>query len=263
MPGRSEKSGAGLRGPTGHAAGTGAAATGAGLPGLTGRGAGRLAGLAQPARALGDVSPKRRGRAVRVPTQARALRTREKILTAAVECFESTGFDETTTAMIAGRAGIGVGTLYGYFRDKREILIELLDRTVAVVGRMVVERLAAARVDQSDPRRVVRDLIDAVFHIHHTSPGLQRILWERYFKDETFRALYEEIRTRTRLAIEGFIDALDAQGMLRKIDREHAPFVLLNAVQWNATQALLSEDEATIDATARTTAEMVAAYLFR
>ncbi len=245
MSGRSVKRGEDLPGPNG------------------GRAAGLVGSASGKARALGAVSPKPGGRAVRVPTQARALRTREKILTAAVTCFEGTGFDETTTAMIAGQAGIGVGTLYGYFRDKREILIELLDRTVAGVGRMVVERLAAARFDESDPRRVVRELIDAVFHIHHTSPGLQRILWERYFKDETFRALYEEIRVRTRVAIEGFIDALDARGLLRDVDREHAPFVLLNAVQWNATQALLSEDEATIDATARTTAEMVAAYLFR
>ena len=52
-------------------------------------------------------------RRVRVPQQARSRRTRERVLEAAVACFEDRGYDETTTAMIATRAGIGVGTLYG------------------------------------------------------------------------------------------------------------------------------------------------------
>ena len=202
-------------------------------------------------------------RVVRIPKQARARLTREKVLEAAVECFENTGYDETTTAMIASRAGIGVGTLYGYFRDKREILIEILDRTVAEVGRMVVERLDPEGFGSRDPRTVARELIDAVFHMHNHSPGLQRILWERYLKDETFRVFYDEIRARTRVAIEKFIDTVAAGGLLRDIDREQAPFVLLNAVQWNATQAFLRGNEEQIDATAHATADMVAAYLFR
>jgi hypothetical protein len=41
-----------------------------------------------------------------------------------------------------------------------------------------------------------------------------------------------------------------------------ASFVLLNTVQWNATQAYLVGDEAFRDAAAHATAEIVARYLF-
>jgi hypothetical protein len=48
-------------------------------------------------------------RGIRTPQQARSRRTRERILAAAVAAFEAGGYDETTTAAIARRAGIGVG----------------------------------------------------------------------------------------------------------------------------------------------------------
>jgi len=50
---------------------------------------------------------------VRTPQQARSRRTREQILEAAVTCFEKRGYEETTTAEIARRARIAVGTCYG------------------------------------------------------------------------------------------------------------------------------------------------------
>ena len=40
-------------------------------------------------------------RAIRTPQQSRSRRTREAVLSSAVECFEAHGWDGTTTAMIA------------------------------------------------------------------------------------------------------------------------------------------------------------------
>jgi AcrR family transcriptional regulator len=85
--------------------------------------------------------PKAAPRGIRTPQQARSRRTREKILEAALTCFEEQGYDETTTAAIARRAHIAVGTLYGYFGDKRDILLEVLDRTLREVVDYVVRGL--------------------------------------------------------------------------------------------------------------------------
>ena len=202
-------------------------------------------------------------RKVRVPQQARSRRTRRAVLEAAVACFEEQGFDETTTARIARRAGIAVGTLYGYFRDKEEILLELLDTTVAEVADRVVERLTPNHWEGADPRDIARTLIDSIFHSQRVRPGLQRIMWERYFKDEEFRRPFEAIRSRIREAILHFADALAERGLLRDMDRESASFVILNAVQWNATQAFLFASEDEIDARASATADLVIRYVFR
>ena len=68
-------------------------------------------------------------RPVRVPQQARSRRTRQRILDAAIESFETLGYDETTTAEIAREAGLAIGSVYDYFRDKRAILLEILRDT--------------------------------------------------------------------------------------------------------------------------------------
>ena len=47
---------------------------------------------------------------------------RERLVLAAVDLFTEQGYDETTVAQIAERAGVTRSTLFRYFPDKREIL---------------------------------------------------------------------------------------------------------------------------------------------
>jgi AcrR family transcriptional regulator len=202
-------------------------------------------------------------RAVRTPQQARSRRTRQRVLEAAVECFETHGYDETTTAMIADLAGVAVGSVYGYFQDKREILLELLQTTMREEADQLIGDLAPGTWKGQDPRIWTRSLIDTVFHSQRTRPGLQRVIWERYFKDPGFRAPFEAIHESLREAIDGFITAVEAEGLCRDLtDRELAPTVVLHAVQWNVSQALLRGDAQEIDRAARATAEMISRYLF-
>ncbi|HIF93721.1 MAG: TetR/AcrR family transcriptional regulator [Myxococcales bacterium] len=198
------------------------------------------------------------------PQQARSRRTREKLIEAAVECFERHGFDDTTTAMIASEAGVAVGTVYNYFTDKREIILELFEATDREIADEVIAQLDPASWRGSiDPRDRTRSLIDVIFHAQRLRPGIQRILWAQYFKDPEFREPFEALRNRIRVAIDAFIVAVDEAGLCRSgLDREMASFVVLNAVQWNSSQAFLNEDPAFRDAAADETAELVARYLF-
>ena len=204
------------------------------------------------------------GKGTRAPKQARARRTREKLIEAAIRCFERHGFDETTTALIATEAGVAVGTVYNHFRDKREIILELLEQTNQEVEEHVVAQLDPASWQGTiDPRDRTRTLIDAIFHAQRLRPGIQRILWAQFFKDEEFRGPFEAMRRRIRTAIEQFIAALHDGGLARlDLDREMAAFVLLNAVQWNAAQTYLTGDPRFTDAAAQATSDLVARYLF-
>ena len=68
-----------------------------------------------------------------LPREAR----RDQILDCALTVFASKGFHETSIADICARARIARGTLYQYFRDKRDVLAELVDRIV----RRVIEAI--------------------------------------------------------------------------------------------------------------------------
>jgi AcrR family transcriptional regulator len=56
---------------------------------------------------------------------------REQILDCALEVFARKGFHETSIADICRPARIARGTLYQYFKDKRDVLEALIDRIVS------------------------------------------------------------------------------------------------------------------------------------
>src|SRR5262245_43374599 len=63
----------------------------------------------------------------RARPQARAVVTRRRVLQAAESLFSRRGYEATSMADVAERAGVGVGTLYHHFPDKRALLLALID----------------------------------------------------------------------------------------------------------------------------------------
>jgi AcrR family transcriptional regulator len=55
------------------------------------------------------------------------LRRKNQILNASNTIFLKNGFDKATTAEIAKTAGISVGTIYNYYRNKYDLLISLIE----------------------------------------------------------------------------------------------------------------------------------------
>ncbi|MCR4584514.1 MAG: TetR/AcrR family transcriptional regulator [Lachnospiraceae bacterium] len=58
--------------------------------------------------------------------QERAVRTREKILAAALKMYTEKGYHDTTVDEIAKRAGLSTGIAYRYFKNKKELLLAAL-----------------------------------------------------------------------------------------------------------------------------------------
>jgi AcrR family transcriptional regulator len=203
-----------------------------------------------------------RSRTIRKPQQARSRRTLERVFQAALECFETHGFDATTTAMIAARAGIAVGTVYSYFPDKREILLELIDTRIAQRAHFGIAELDPSNWGDRTPREVAHSLIETFIRTAVIQPGVQRIMWERYFKDPEMQRRMAAMREQTRAAVSCFLELLDKRGQLAPIDREMASYVIVNAVQWNSTMAHTEGTPEHRAAVARAMSQMVERYLF-
>lgn len=58
---------------------------------------------------------------IREPTQKRSIEKKTKIIKAGLELFCEKGFYHTNTAEIAKAAGVSTGTVYSYFKDKKDI----------------------------------------------------------------------------------------------------------------------------------------------
>jgi len=54
--------------------------------------------------------------------------TRDRLLDAAAQVFCERGYEGTTVAMVARRAGLTTGAIYANFRDKAEMLLQTIER---------------------------------------------------------------------------------------------------------------------------------------
>jgi AcrR family transcriptional regulator len=162
--------------------------------------------------------------------ERRKARTRAAILSAASRLFLRNGYEDTSIQQIAELADTGVGTLYGYFASKDEVLREVLrEHSANAVQsyRAAVER-STPSIDKiilglAEYRRYIRDnqkLITAAFYVS-TRDG--RVL------EDTNEWL---LRTYTQMVEEGI-----ERGEFKDLPAEAAARWLLN-VHANAVLGL-------------------------
>lgn len=171
---------------------------------------------------LETVKPKRRYRSTRRSEQAAG--TRAAVIDAARQTFMRDGWQQTTIAAIAQRAGVSAETVYAGFRNKRTLLEEAI--TAAVRGPAPDTPL----MQQAGPRAVL-EAADQHQQLSFFTADITRIL-ERvapmmavlHTAAETEPELadhYARLHRGRRENFERVVDALLRNGPLR-LDRETA-----------------------------------------
>jgi AcrR family transcriptional regulator len=82
---------------------------------------------------------------------------RERLVVAAVDLFTEQGYDATTVAQIAERAGVTRSTFFRHFSDKREVLVAGQE----TLSRLLTEGIAEAPVGASPLEAVAAGLVRA------------------------------------------------------------------------------------------------------
>lgn len=89
------------------------------------------------------------------PKQERSRDTFETILKAATRILGKEGPDGLNTNLVAQVAGVSVGSLYQYFRNKDSIIQELLERVLD----SGVERVLQVLDTERSPREIIAELV--------------------------------------------------------------------------------------------------------
>ena len=76
---------------------------------------------------------------IRQPKQERAIEKKNKIIEAGYKLFSEQGYFGCTTPEIAKCAGVSTGIVYGYFSDKHDILLCVLDIYIKEVSAPLME----------------------------------------------------------------------------------------------------------------------------
>ncbi|GAA0996326.1 TetR/AcrR family transcriptional regulator [Subtercola frigoramans] len=131
---------------------------------------------------------------------------RERFVAAALELFTDQGYDETTVAQIAERAGLTKSTFFRHFSDKREVLAAGQE----TLSRLFTEGIATAPIGASPLSAVAAGLDNAASAMtpfnRELAPRLEAVI-------ATSRELQERAALKQVGMALAMADALRARGV--------------------------------------------------
>jgi AcrR family transcriptional regulator len=156
--------------------------------------------------------------------EARAERTRAKILEAGKHLFSRKGIDATTIAQIAARAGVSEATVYATVRSKSGLLHELLHQAIFGPRFQEAQKKLVGVSDPVERIALTAEIARAIYE--GESAELSLLIQASAFSPELRRTqqLFEDLRRQMQ---RDRIDALYQSGRARKgLDRSAAGSIL-------------------------------------
>jgi AcrR family transcriptional regulator len=143
----------------------------------------------------------------------RIERRRREIVSAAAEVFAEKGYAATTTREIADAADMAEGTLYNYFRSKRDILLAVAQEAEGQVARVLVE------AGTLESREAMIALFDKVLDLSEARLASLRTLLSASWNDDGILNHYFVARLgRLFETLQVFIADRVSAGSFRPID---------------------------------------------
>ncbi|MBU0675547.1 MAG: TetR/AcrR family transcriptional regulator [Proteobacteria bacterium] len=144
--------------------------------------------------------------------ETKKLQTRQAIIDAAVKLFPRYGFELTSVDQLAREAGIGKGTIYGYFKTKDEIFFAFCEDEIDYV----FKALAKSNNRQEPLLEQLHTLFMGQFRYVTRNREFGRILArEMLFPKEANKGKCRELEERYLAALGTILDRAVTRGELR------------------------------------------------
>ncbi len=137
------------------------------------------------------------------PRQERSREKRARLLAAALVLFSEKGYEATPVDAIALRAGVAVGSFYQHFRNKRQLLLVLMEQLLEGLERLDLRLKGAGSI-----RDGLRALLRGAFTEDLAYAGAYRAWREAVLLDPSLAPLQERIERWTRARVSGVFEAL-------------------------------------------------------
>jgi len=143
----------------------------------------------------------------------------DEILKAAVSVFSEKGYSGATTSEVAKVAGIAEGTIFRYFKTKKELLSAIVMKFISSLsGDIVLNGVEKIVADSGgkDLKVILKEILkDRLRLLHRMMPVFQVVLTEALYHPEIRNALYENVLKRAILTVEPMFSRLEDSGELR------------------------------------------------
>ena len=147
----------------------------------------------------------------------------KKIIAAAIEVAGDHGWNAVTLDAIAQKVGVTKPALYGYFKNREELLHEVVRGVVSEFQSQFEIRV----LQETDPGNIIRQFADVIFDKVKTSGKIFFLLSSRYAENPEYR---EEITRNVNTVQSAFRDCLTrakSQGSLSQdVDPDAAAYMI-------------------------------------
>ena len=151
---------------------------------------------------------------------------KEKILKASLAIFSKKGFPEATMREIAQKAGVSLGLIYFYFKNKDDILKEIFIRINSSFPKEVFEETSEA-----DPKEILGNL--CLSHMKFLARNFKQFMMflnESMNNNKLGEFLYTNGMEEGFRDIGEIFSRLQNKSKFRKFDTENATSILLNSL---------------------------------
>jgi AcrR family transcriptional regulator len=159
--------------------------------------------------------PQKKKNGVREPVQQRGKEKKARIITAARKLMNTSDYEAVTTNRIAGEAGVSVGTFYAYFKDKRDVFLEVISQYSEDVFGEMIDNIQEMKQRPVSLEEVVRRLILVAKKRHDHEKGLHKQMLVQSIRDPEIQklALMEEGRADSliREIFDQYTDQIDVK----------------------------------------------------
>ncbi len=198
-----------------------------------------------------------------VPKQSRSVRTKSIITSTAKKLFSEFGYYDVTTNKIAKEAGIPIGSIYNYFKDKKSILLALITSFNQELYDGTIHKFL-------DSELKIKSKKDALLFIHfavsetlsssHYKDPFYRIIHALQFTDQEVLQLSEEIREKEIAVITKILEGIQHFHLITNVELKakliHSTIENVGLYMHPLGTSLNSEE------LIEETAQMIFAYLF-
>jgi len=157
----------------------------------------------------------------------------DRIMMAARKLFAEQGYDATTLRQVAERSGLGLGTLFNYISDKRDLIYLVFNQEVSVITDVA---LAAPRPWQNFSEKIL-GMIEPNYRLFGSEPVLSRILLSEVLQHTPGFHLAEHIRIRDRF-IRGMEEVVREAQRSGEIGSTESPELIARHIFFSHSAAL-------------------------
>lgn len=165
---------------------------------------------------------------VRIPRQPRSIETRNRIMKAAFSLFAQKGIHGTNSKEIVQKAGVSIGSFYSYFKNKKTLLLEMLEDYLDRHYETIWKHITTYPVSELG-RAEIRVIISNVFEAYDIAPEFHRVTHSLRYTDPDINRIYDRERTREVAQVQSLLES--NRDRMQVADTYATAVVIHNAVE--------------------------------